>query len=116
MPSVSSMARPLIAALLLIRLLDESTSFLLPVHVAQFHDKLRISFSALGVAMAMPSLGALIGNVFVVRSDGRDRKAVAVGGAIVLALSMFISGAAHGVVALCIGSFALGIGSTCLVD
>jgi MFS transporter, FSR family, fosmidomycin resistance protein len=116
MPSAGRMARPLVAALLLIRLLDESTGFLAPGHIEQFHRELHASYAALGFMLAMPYFGALSGNVFVARSDGTNRKAVAVGGAFVLAASMFVSAAAHGVVVLCVGAFAFGVGSTCLVE
>src|SRR4051812_9001867 len=116
MPRAGRMARSLVAALLVVRALDEFTSFLGPGHLEQFHHELRASYGALGVMLAMPYVGSLLGNLFVARSDGTSRKSLAVGGAAALSLSMFANAAANGVIALCVAAFGLGVASTCLVE
>src|SRR3954453_921664 len=116
MPRAGRMARSLVAALLVVRALDEFTSFLGPGHLEQFHHELRASYGALGVMLAMPYVGSLLGNLFVARSDGTSRKSLAVGGAAALSLSMFANAAANGVIALSVAAFGLGVASTCLVE
>lgn len=59
--------------------------------------------------------GALLGQLPVIWSDGRNRKPVVVGGALTMAVSLVVSGAAVNGWWLALGSFLFGIGSTSLV-
>ena len=96
--------------------MDEFTGFLAPAHLERFHADLGVSFGALGLVMAMPYLGGLLGNALLVRSDGSDRRAVCLAGAALTAASLVLMALAGGAWWLAIGGLAWGAGATALVE
>lgn len=110
------MARSLLWSLLAVRFVDEFTGFLAPAHLERFHADLGVSYGALGLVMAMPYLGGLLGNALLVRSDGTDRRAVCLAGAVLTAASLVLMALAGGTGWLVVGGLAWGAGATALVE
>jgi MFS family permease len=101
--------------LLLVRFVDESTGFLAPASVEDFRADLGINYATAAAMFVTYGVGGVVGNLAVAATDGRSRKPVTVGGAVVLAAALaLISGAAEGWMML-LGTGLLAVGSTGLV-
>ena len=109
-------ARSFAALLVVVRLVDEAAGYLPTANVEAFHRELGLSYGAIALATAAIGPGALVGQLPVLWSDGRCRKPVVVGGALVLASSLAVMAATTGMAGLVIGHLLFGAGSTALVE
>ena len=107
--------RTTVAFLLVVRLVDETTGFLAPASVERFRSDLGIGYGIAAAMFVAYGLGGLFGVVAVARSDGRSRKSVTWSGAMVLAASLAIIGAAQSAPWLLVGAFLDATGATMLV-
>jgi MFS family permease len=107
--------RTTVAFLLIVRLVDETTGFLAPASVEQFRADLGIGYGVAAAMFVAYGCGGLFGVVAVARSDGKSRKTVTWSGAMVLALSLVIIGAAQSAPWLLVGAFLDATGATMLV-
>jgi MFS family permease len=107
--------RTTVAFLLIVRLVDETTGFLAPASVERFRTDLGIGYGIAAAMFVAYGLGGLFGVVAVARSDGKSRKTVTWSGAMVLAASLAIMGAAQSAPWLLVGAFLDATGATMLV-
>jgi MFS family permease len=107
--------RTTVAFLLIVRLIDETTGFLAPASVERFRTDLGIGYGIAAAMFVAYGLGGLFGVVAVARSDGKSRKNVTWSGAMVLAASLAIIGAAQSAPWLLVGAFLDATGATMLV-
>jgi MFS family permease len=107
--------RTTVAFLLIVRLVDETTGFLAPASVERFRSDLGIGYGIAAAMFVAYGLGGLFGVVAVARSDGKSRKTVTWAGAMVLAASLTIIGAAQSAPWLLLGAFLDATGATMLV-
>ncbi len=107
--------RTTVAFLLIVRLVDETTGFLAPASVEQFRTDLGIGYGIAAAMFVAYGLGGLFGVVAVARSDGKSRKTVTWTGAMVLAVSLAVIGAAQSAPWLLVGAFLDATGATMLV-
>jgi MFS family permease len=107
--------RTTVAFLLIVRLVDETTGFLAPASVERFRTDLGIGYGIAAAMFVAYGLGGLFGVVAVARSDGKSRKNVTWSGAMVLAASLAIIGAAQSAPWLLVGAFLDATGATMLV-
>ncbi len=107
--------RTTVAFLLIVRLVDETTGFLAPASVEQFRSDLGIGYGVAGAMFVAYGCGGLFGVLAVARSDGKSRKTVTWTGAMVLAASLAIIGAAQSAPWLLVGAFLDATGATMLV-
>lgn len=84
----------LLGGLLLVRFLDETTSFLPDGAIEQLRADLAIGYTAITVLFAAPFLGSLPALALVGRSDRTGRRAIVLGGAALMtaALAWFAAG------------------------
>ncbi len=101
--------------LLAVRFVDEATGFLAPASVEDFRTDLDIGYSTAAAMFVSYGIGGVLGNLVVAATDGRSRKPVAVGGALVTALSLLIIGGATDGSMMLVGTGLIAIGSTGLV-
>ena len=107
--------RTTVAFLLIVRLVDETTGFLAPASVEQFRTDLGIGYGIAGAMFVAYGLGGLFGVMAVARTDGKSRKTVTWTGAMVLAVSLAVIGAAQSAPWLLAGAFLDATGATMLV-
>ncbi|HEX2275071.1 MAG TPA: MFS transporter [Acidimicrobiales bacterium] len=105
-----------LAAVLLVRLLDESGSFLPFGALESFRADLGLTYAQAGTVLAMVAPGALLGGVFASAADRHSRRAIAAGGAFGFAASLaaFAAGASFWVLAA--AAFVMGTASTAMVE
>jgi predicted MFS family arabinose efflux permease len=101
--------------LTLVRLVDETTGFLPSASVERFRDDVGIDYRVAGAIFLAYGIGGIAGGVAVAATDGRSRRAVTVGGALVLAAAMALFGAATAAPVLLVAAFVEAAGATCLV-
>jgi MFS family permease len=104
-----------VIVLLAVRFIDESTGFLAPASVENFRADLGMGYTAAGAMFVTYGIGGVIGNLAVAASDGKSRKPVTVGGAIVLALSMLLIAGATNEWLVIAGTGLVAVGATGLV-
>ena len=107
--------RTTVAFLLIVRLVDETTGFLAPASVEQFRADLGIGYGIAGAMFVAYGFGGLFGVMAVARTDGKSRKTVTWTGAMVLAVSLAVIGAAQSTPWLLAGAFLDATGATMLV-
>jgi MFS family permease len=107
--------RTTVAFLLIVRLVDETTGFLAPASVEQFRSDLGIGYGIAAAMFVAYGCGGLFGVLAVARTDGKSRKTVTWSGAMVLAASLAIIGAAQSAPWLLVGAFLDATGATMLV-
>ena len=107
--------RTTVAFLLIVRLVDETTGFLAPASVERFRSDLGIGYGIAAAMFVAYGVGGLFGVVAVARSDGKSRKSVTWSGAMVLAISLAVIGAAQSAPWLLVGTFLQATGATMLV-
>ncbi|HEX2042565.1 MAG TPA: MFS transporter [Acidimicrobiales bacterium] len=105
-----------LAAVLLVRLLDEAGSFLPFGALESFRADLGLTYAQAGTVLAMVAPGALVGAFFSSAADRHSRRAIAAGGAFGFAASLaaFAVGASFWVLA--VGAFVMGTASTAMVE
>jgi MFS family permease len=107
--------RTTVAFLLIVRLVDETTGFLTPSSVERFRSDLGIGYGIAAAMFVAYGIGGVFGVVAVAWSDGKSRKTVTWSGAMVLAASLAIIGAAQSAPWLLVGAFLDAAGATMLV-
>jgi FSR family fosmidomycin resistance protein-like MFS transporter len=105
-----------LAAVLLVRLADESAVFLPFGSLESFRGDLGLTYAQAGTVLAAIAPGALVGGVFSAAADRYSRRVITAGGAFgfALALAMFALGGSFAV--LLVGGFVMGVASTAMVD
>lgn len=103
-------------ALLAVRLLDESTSFVLPGTFESLRGDLDLTYSQASSAFLAIAVGAVAGGVTTVAADYRSRRVIAGGGAFVSAAALLVIGAADSYELFLAGAFLVGAASTAMVD
>ncbi|MBW3546878.1 MAG: MFS transporter [Actinobacteria bacterium] len=106
----------MLVALLAVRLLDESTSFVLPGTFESLRADLDLTYSQASSAFLAIAVGAVAGGLATVAADYRSRRVIAGGGAFASAAALLVVGAADSYVLLLIGAFMVGAASTAMVD
>jgi MFS family permease len=106
----------LLAALLAIRLVDESVGFLPSGTFEAFRRDLGLTYAQASAVLAAAAPGAIVGNVFAIAADYVSRRVLASGGAFGVAASMALFAAGHSLVALLLASFLYGMSATALGD
>ncbi len=103
-------------ALLAVRLLDESTSFVLPGTFESLRADLDLTYSQASSAFLAIAVGAVAGGLATVAADYRSRRVIAGGGAFASAAALLVVGAADSYALLLAGAFMVGAASTAMVD
>lgn len=105
-----------LAAVLLVRLADESAVFLPFGTLESFRADLGLTYAQAGTVLAAIAPGALVGGGFAAAADRFSRRVIAAGGALgfAVALAIFALGASFATLAL--GGFMMGMASTAMVD
>jgi predicted MFS family arabinose efflux permease len=105
-----------VAAVLLVRLLDETAFFLPAAALESFRTDLGLTYAQAGTVLALIPPGALAGTVFAVAADRGSRRAIASGGTFAFAACMaaFAGGGSFAVLAA--AAFVMGAASTAMVD
>jgi predicted MFS family arabinose efflux permease len=106
----------LVAAMLLVRLADESASFLPFGIVEDLNVELGLSFAQVGWVFFLIAPGAWIGNAATLASDVMSRRAIASGGALGYAGALTLFAVGDGFVVLAVAAVVLGAASTAMVD
>ena len=105
-----------LAALLLVRLADESAAFLPFGALESFRSDLGLSYAQAGTVLAAIAPGALVGGVFTAAADRFSRRVIAAGGAVGLATSLAMFAVGRSFAMLALASFLMGMASTAMVD
>ncbi|HEV2767520.1 MAG TPA: MFS transporter [Acidimicrobiales bacterium] len=103
-------------ALLAVRLLDESTSFVLPGTFESLRADLDLTYSQASSAFLAIAVGAVAGGLATVAADYRSRRVIAGGGALASAAALLVIGAADSYGLFLTGAFMVGAASTAMVD
>ena len=106
----------MLVALLAVRLLDESTSFVLPGTFESLRADLDLTYSQASSAFLAIAVGAVAGGLATVAADYRSRRVIAGGGAFASAAALLVIGAADSYGLLLAGAFMVGAASTAMVD
>ena len=106
----------MLVALLAVRLLDESTSFVLPGTFESLRADLDLTYSQASSAFLAIAAGAVAGGLATVAADYRSRRAIAGGGAFASAAALLVIGTADSYALLLAGAFMVGAASTAMVD
>jgi MFS family permease len=105
----------LVAALLVVRLADESLGFLREGAFESWRSDLGLSYREAATVLVAAAPGAIAGSVFSVLADYRSRRVIASGGAFGFAVCLIVFAFAPGFAVLVGVSFALGAASTAMV-
>ncbi len=105
-----------LAAVLLVRLADESAIFLPFGTLESFRADLGLTYAQAGLVLAAIAPGALAGGVFSAAADRYSRRVIVAGGAFGFALSLAIFAMGASFVVLLSGGFVMGMASTAMVD
>lgn len=106
----------MLVALLAVRLLDESTSFVLPGTFESLRADLDLTYAQASSAFLAIAVGAVAGGLATVAADYRSRRAIAGGGAFASAAALLVIGTADSYGLLLAGAFMVGAASTAMVD
>ncbi len=102
--------------MLLVRLVDEWASFLPAATFDGFRADLGLTYRAASVALLAIGPGALLGAAITTLADTRSRRVLATLGALVYSAALALFAASATVWMAIAGGFAVGLGSTLLVD
>jgi FSR family fosmidomycin resistance protein-like MFS transporter len=105
-----------LAAVLLVRLADESAVFLPFGSLPSFRADLDLTYGQAGTVLAAIAPGALLGGVFSAAADRYSRRVISAGGALGFAASLAMFAAAGTYAALLLAGFVMGLASTAMVD
>jgi fucose permease len=108
--------RSVLAAILAVRLLDESSAFVLPGTFESLRADLGLSYSQASSSFVAIAVGAVAGTAATVAADYRSRRVICSAGALAYAVALVTIGAAGSYPTVLVGSFVLGVASTALVD
>jgi MFS family permease len=108
--------RGVLLAVLSVRLFDESNAFMLPGTFEPLRTDIELTYAQTSSAFLAIAVGAIAGSAASVAADYRSRRAIASAGALGFAVSLVVIGTAASYTALLVGSFAVGIASTAMVD
>lgn len=99
-----------------LRLIDEWASFIPAGTFDSFRSDLGLSYRSAALVLAVIAPGGIVGSVFSILADSRSRRAIASGGAVGYAISMFVFATGHSLAILCGAAFLLGVSATAMVD
>jgi predicted MFS family arabinose efflux permease len=105
-----------LVAVVSVRLVDESITFLPAGSLELLRADLGLTYAQAGVVLAAAAPGAMVGTLASAAADHRSRRAIAAGGAILLAFCMAAFGAGQSFITLLLASFVAGGASTAMVD
>jgi MFS family permease len=105
-----------LAAVLAVRLLDESNAFVLPGTFESLRADIGLSYSQASSAFVGIAVGAVLGIGATVAADYRSRRVICAAGAFGYALSLVLIGVGQSYLSLIAGSVILGMASTAMVD
>ena len=105
-----------VAALLLVRLADESAVFVPFGTLESFRADLGLTYAQAGTVLAAIGPGALVGGVFAYAADRCSRRLIAGGGAFGFALSLALFAGGRSFAVLLAAGFLMGLASTAMVD
>ncbi len=105
-----------VAALLLVRLADESAVFIPFGTLEAFRADLGLTYAQAGTVLAAIAPGALVGGVFAYAADRCSRRLIAGGGAFGFALSLAMFAGGRSFAVLVVAGFVMGLASTAMVD
>jgi macrolide resistance protein len=105
-----------VAALLLVRMADESAVFLPFGTLEAFRADLGLSYAQAGTVLAAIAPGALVGGVFAYAADRCSRRLIAGGGAFGFALSLALFAGGRSFAVLVVAGVVLALASTAMVD
>src|SRR3954453_18295099 len=105
-----------LAAVLLVRLLDELAFFLPAGTLESFRADLGLTYAQAGAVLAAIAPGAVIGSVFAAAADRYSRRVIAAGGAFGFAAALALFAAGAGFPVLAAAAFGMGMASTAMVD
>jgi predicted MFS family arabinose efflux permease len=105
-----------VAAVLLVRLADESATFLPSGTLESFRADLGLTYAQAGTVLAMMAPGALLGGVFAAAADRFSRRVIAAGGAFGFAAALALFAVGDSFAYLALASFAIGLATTAMVD
>src|SRR4051812_28714705 len=105
----------LVAALLVVRLADESLGFLRDGAFESWRADLGLTYREAAVVLVAPALGAIAGSFFSALADYRSRRVIASGGGFGFSASLLAFALGHSFAALAAASFVLGVAATAMV-
>jgi predicted MFS family arabinose efflux permease len=105
----------LVAALLVVRLADESLGFLREGAFESWRSDLGLSYREAAVVLVAAAPGGIVGSAFSALADVRSRRAIASMGAFGYAASLLGFALGRDVVVLALSSFVLGVAATAMV-
>lgn len=105
----------LVAALLVVRLADESLGFLREGAFESWRSDLGLSYREAAAVLVAAAPGSIVGGVFSALADYRSRRLIASGGAFGFAASLLTFAFGHSFAALAGASFVLGAAATAMV-
>jgi MFS family permease len=106
----------LVGTLVAVRLVDESSQFILPGTAAAVLADLGLSYTELSSALVLVAVGAVAGAPLTVAADRCGRRVVCVCGAALCAISLAMAGVATSFAGLAVSCFLGGVASTAMVD
>ena len=105
-----------LAALLVVRLADESAFFLPFGALEPFRADLGLTYAQAGTVLAVVAPGALVGSLLTAAADHFSRRVIAAGGAFGFAAGLAAFGLGASFEVLLAASFVTGVASTAMVD
>lgn len=116
LPLASRASTSALVAILLVRLVDESATFLPSAALESFRADLGLSYAQAGTVLALIGPGSVAGSVFSVAADRVSRRLIAAGGAMAFGLCLAAFAAGGSFVVLAAAAFVIGMGATAMVD
>jgi predicted MFS family arabinose efflux permease len=105
----------LVAALLVVRLADESLGFLREGAFESWRSDLGLSYREAAAVLVAAAPGSIVGSLFSALADYRSRRLIASGGAFGFAVSLLAFAVGHSFATLASASFVLGTAATAMV-
>jgi MFS family permease len=108
--------RSVLAAVLAVRMVDESSTFIVPGTFESLRADVGLTYAQASSAFVAIAVGALAGTAATVAADRHSRRLICTAGAGGYAVALALIGAADSYSLFLAGAFVLGVASTALVD
>lgn len=105
-----------LVAILLVRLVDESATFLPSAALESFRADLGLSYAQAGAVLALIAPGSVAGSLFSVAADRVSRRLITAGGALGFGLCLAVFAAGESFAVLAAAAFLIGVSATAMVD